>query len=63
MSAVVNMVMNSNPTDDSNQQQMEKGVRRMLFQPEPEQDVNGAPIGAPAPKVVQNQPVVSNVSC
>ena len=63
VSAVVNMVMNSNATDDSNQQQIEKGARRMLFQPEPEENLSGAPSGAPAPQLVHQQPVESDVSC
>jgi len=63
VTAVVNMVMNSNATDDSKQQQMDKGARRMLFQPESENDLSGAPSGAPAPKPVHQQPVESNVSC
>ena len=54
VSAVVNMVMNSNATDENNQQQREKGKRRMLFQPEPEENASGAPSGAPATIVVQS---------
>jgi integrase len=54
VSAVVNMVMNSSETDDSNQQQKEKGVRRMLFELEPALNLSGAPTGAPAPKSVRH---------
>jgi len=50
VSAVVNMVMNSDATDDSNQQHMEKGVRHMPFQTEPEECLSGAPSGAPCTK-------------
>jgi len=60
VSAVVDMVMNSN---DNEQQQKEIGERRMLFQPESEASANGAPSGAPAPKMVHAQPVESIVSC
>jgi len=60
VSAVVDMVMNSN---DNEQQQKEIGERRMLFQPESEASANGAPSGAPAPEMVHAQPVESIVSC
>ena len=63
VSAVVNMVMNSNATDDSNRQQMDMCTRRMLFQLESEDDLSGAPNGSPAHKPVHQQPVESNVSC
>lgn len=62
VSAVVDMVMNSNASGDNNQQQMEKGVLRMLFQPEPEQNANCAPSGAPVPKLVHAQREESIVS-
>ncbi|HWT67443.1 MAG TPA: tyrosine-type recombinase/integrase [Terracidiphilus sp.] len=61
VSAVVEMVMNSDSTDN-NQQQKEASERRMLFQPEPEEIANGAPSGALAPKVVHAQLVESTVS-
>ena len=41
----MNMVMNSNATDDSNRQQMDMCTRRMLFQLESEDDLSGAPNG------------------
>jgi len=42
VTAVVNMVMNSNATDDSNRQQMDMCTRRMPFQLESEDDLSGA---------------------
>ena len=63
VTAVVNMVMNSNATDDSNRQQMDMCTRRMPFQLESEDDLSGAPNCTPAHKPVHQQPVESNVSC
>ena len=53
VSAVVDMVMNS---ENNTQQQKEVSNRRMLFQPESVAIAIGALIGAPAPRVVQDQP-------
>lgn len=61
VTAVVEMVMNSDPKDD-NQQQKEAGERRLLFQPEPEEIAIGTPSGTLAPKVVQMQPANSSVN-
>jgi len=58
VTAVVDMVMNSDPNDD-NKRQMDAGERRLLFQPEPEEDA----IGTPAPKVLHAQPAESTVNC
>jgi integrase len=62
VSAVVDMVMNSETSGKTNQQQSEIDVRRMLFQPDPEEIVSGAPTGAPAPEMVHAQPTQSIVS-
>jgi hypothetical protein len=60
VSAVVDMVMNSN---DNDQQQRDSGEGRMLFPPEPEEIATGAPSGALAPKMVHAHPVESIVNC
>ena len=62
VSAVVDMVMNSETSGKTNQQQSEIDVRRMLFQPDPEEIVSGAPTGAPAPEMVHAHPAESLVS-
>ncbi|WP_109488934.1 tyrosine-type recombinase/integrase [Occallatibacter savannae] len=59
VSAVVDMVMNPN---NNEHQQKEMKERRMLFQPESEENANGAPSGAPAPKLVCAQTSESVVS-
>ncbi len=60
VSAVVEMVMNSDPKDDD-QRQKEVGARRLLFQPEPEEAAIGTPNGTLAPKVVHVQAAHSTV--
>jgi integrase len=56
VSAVVEMVMNADAAETTNQQQIEAGVPRLLFQPELEEIAIGAPSGAPAPEMVRSQP-------
>jgi integrase len=62
VSAVVNMVMTADAAKESNQQQ-KADVRRMLFHPEPDENLSGAPNGAPAPNPVHSQPGESTVGC
>jgi hypothetical protein len=58
VSAVITMVMQSNPSDNQYQQQHDGDVRRM-FQPEREENLSGAPSGAPATIVVHSQSMKS----
>jgi hypothetical protein len=62
VSAVVNMVMNSDATDKSDQQHIGDGARRMMFQQKSETFASGAPTGAPAPIAVHSQSAESAVS-
>lgn len=61
VTAVVEMVMNSDPKD-VNQRQSELGERRLLLEPEPEDAAIGTPSGTLAPKVVHVQPANSTVN-
>jgi hypothetical protein len=55
VSAVVDMVMNSNEREDTDSKLREHGSPRMLFQPE----TRIQPIGAPAPELMQPGLVIS----